>query len=61
MKRELKVLGEHRLDIDLLKSFKTDPDEKGTESRPSFSRNTGTPRGFKTDPDEKGTERRLLP
>jgi len=36
--------------------FKTDPDEKGTESHYLYSDNINKP-CFKTDPDEKGTER----
>ena len=57
MKRELKVdcigLPEREPDV----SFKTDPDEKGTER---FCRGHAVPQMkscFKTDPDEKGTER----
>jgi len=37
-------------------SFKTDPDEKGTESYATLPILPTQISGFKTDPDEKGTE-----
>jgi len=36
--------------------FKTDPDEKGTESAVKCIRDYTVFPSFKTDPDEKGTE-----
>jgi len=55
MKRELK--GRCQIDGNqIMSSFKTDPDEKGTE-RTTTHRKPQTPTAsFKTDPDEKGTE-----
>jgi len=40
--------------------FKTDPDEKGTESGPWKRSMPFALVCFKTDPDEKGTERNVL-
>jgi len=55
MKRELKALKWEAYE-NATSSFKTDPDEKGTESCDYRVLSGISLWSFKTDPDEKGTE-----
>ena len=59
MKRELKGPGCTGTPLRVPASFKTDPDEKGTESVEQDMSASQYDLGFKTDPDEKGTERAI--
>ena len=56
MKRELKADSACQDLPSKISGFKTDPDEKGTESSWSSKGRARAQEGFKTDPDEKGTE-----
>jgi len=57
MKRELKVdIPGSLIYFNVSFSFKTDPDEKGTESNFTVTAVDCLRNRFKTDPDEKGTE-----